>query len=354
MTPTFFGEIMRPSELGPHETDTWRRMLADSPSLHRAFFTPTFALACEQAHGRAYVALLRDRLGIHAFLPFQFKNVWYQRIKLAERIGGNMSDATGLITWPDSQIKIATVMRLARLGSMFVSHLVAGQERFGVDVDFSQVGYLTNLQDGADAYFAGLLERDRLLVRDTERRLRKAEKTYGTLRYTTTDRISSTLITGLIREKREQYRLTQVPDVFVGQENLRLIGTLNEARSDDCRLVMHRLEAGGRILAQHLGLQYHDVLSHWFPVYDREARSVSPGRLLIWHMIQQAAEDGIRLIDFGQGDALYKRELATGSARYGRADWSSSAIWSRTVARAWQSMEWRFTSARRRTIKVSA
>jgi CelD/BcsL family acetyltransferase involved in cellulose biosynthesis len=346
LTPTLFGEIVRPSELGPDEIDTWRRMLAHSPSLRRAFFTPTFALACERAHGRAYIALLRDRSGIHAFLPFQFKNVWHQRIKLAEQIGGNMSDATGLITWPDLQIALSTAIRFARLGSMFVSHLVVGQERFGGNVDWSQVGYLTNLQDGAAAYFASLLERDRLLVRDTERRLRKAEKTYGTLRYMTIDSITSSMIAGLISEKRDQYRLTQVPDVFVRQENLRLIAALNEARSDDCRLVMHRLEAGGRTLSQHLGLQHRDVLSHWFPVYDRDARSVSPGRLLIWHTIQQAAEDGIRLIDFGQGDALYKRELATGSTRYGRANWSSSAIWSRTVARTWQSLMWRFTKAR--------
>ena len=131
-----------------------------------------------------------------------------------------------------------------------------------------------------------------------------------------------------------------MPDPFASADNLRLVDVLNEMPAPECQLYLSQLEAGGRILAQHLGPQHHGVLSHWFPVYDPEARAVSPGRLLLWYMIQRAGEDGIRLIDYGEGDALYKRELATGSVRYGRADWSSGGARS-ILARAWQSVEWR-------------
>ena len=53
---------------------------------------------------------------------------------------------------------------------------------------------------------AALLTRDRLLVRDTERRLRKAAQGYGRLSYIKSDRVSAEMIEGLVTEKREQYR----------------------------------------------------------------------------------------------------------------------------------------------------
>ena len=344
------GEVMRPSALGAAETAAWRQMQAQSPSLRRAFLSPSFALACERASSRAYVAVLHDGSGIRGFLPFQFRTIWHERLRLAERIGGSLSDAAGIIAPADLRITATSLMRVAGLASMSISHLMEGQQLFGLDAVWSQVGHVTDLHAGPEAYFADLLQRDRILVRDTERRLRKADKDLGALRLVQPDPISADMVAALIAEKRRQYRRTQVPDVFARAENLRLIDVLNEAPEPECRLVMNRLEAGGRVLEQHLGPRHHDVLSHWFPVYDPDARTVSPGRLLLWYMIQRANEDGIRLIDYGEGDALYKRELATGSVRYGRAGWSSGSVRS-LLARGWQSLEWRLQRRLQRTRK---
>lgn len=340
-------DVVRPSTLGTGERAQWQQMQAQTPSLQRAFLTPTFAEACERANGRAYVAVLHQAGAIRGFFPFQFRSVWHQRLRLAERIGGALSDAAGLIAAPDLRISAALLLRLAGLSSLTMTHLLAGQEQFGLDAVWSQVGQITDIRDGPDAYFAALLRRDRILVRDTERRMRKAESSYGALRFTCTDRILPDMIAELIDWKRQQYQRTQAVDVLAGDESVRLIAALNETPMPDCRLAMSRLEAGGRVLAQHIGPQYHRVLSHWFPVYDPEARNVSPGRLLLWHMIQRATEDGIGLIDFGEGDALYKREFATTATRYGRADWSSGDARS-VIARAYQGLEWRLLARRRR------
>jgi CelD/BcsL family acetyltransferase involved in cellulose biosynthesis len=315
-------------------------MLAQTPSLQRAFFTPAFALASERATDRAYVAVLHAGSTIRGFLPFQFKSVWHQRIRLAERIGGNLSDNAGLIAWPDFRIDSVSLLRLGGLASLHLSHIMEGQDQFGLDADWSQVSYVTDLKAGPDAYFAELFERDRRLVRDTERCLRKAQTSYGRVDLVEPDRISSAMLAGLIEEKRLQYRRTQVVDPFMNRERLRLIEALNEAPEPSCRLVMARLQVGERILAQHLGLQYHDVLSYWFPVYDPDVQEVSPGRLLLWYIIRQSAEHGIRLIDYGEGEAQYKRQFGTGALRLGRAMWSAANTRS-LLARAWQSAEWR-------------
>jgi CelD/BcsL family acetyltransferase involved in cellulose biosynthesis len=333
-------DVVPPSALSPSEIELWHRMLVQTPSLQRAFLTPAFALACERATARAHVAVLRAGATIHAFLPFQFKSAWHQRIRLAERIGGNMSDNAGLIACPDFRTDAQSLLRLGGLASLQLSHLMEGQDQFGLDAEWSQISYVTDLNAGPDAYFAALFERDRGLVRDTERCLRKAEKTYGQLCLVQPDNIPSDMLAAVIAEKRLQYRRTQVADPFMNPEHLRLIEALNESGGPECRLVMTRLQAGDRILAQHLGLRHHDVLTYWFPVYDPDAHGVSPGRLLLWYIIRQAINDGIRLIDYGEGEALYKRQFGTGTMRLGRAMWSAGNVRS-MVARAWQSAEWR-------------
>jgi CelD/BcsL family acetyltransferase involved in cellulose biosynthesis len=333
-------EVVRPSTLGASERAQWHEMQAQSPSLQRAFLSLTFAQACERANGRAYVAVLHDAGAIRGFFPFQFRSMWHQRLRLAERIGGGLSDAAGLIASPDLRISAPLLLRQAGISALSITHLMAGQELLGLDAEWSEVGHITDIREGPDAYFAALLERERAWVRDTERQLRKAEASYGDLRFTSTELASSDMIAELITQKRQQYQRTQAGDAFAPSANVRLISALNETPAPDCRLVMSRLGASDRVLAQHLGPQYHDVLSFWFPVYDPEAGNVSPGRLLLWQMIRHASESGIGLIDYGAGDAVYKRKFATTATRYGNADWFSGDVRS-VIAHTYQGLEWR-------------
>ena len=337
------GEVLRPSDLGPSEIALWHQMLAQSPSLQRAFFTPAFALACERALGHAYVAVLHSGATIRGFLPFQFKTAWHQRIGLAERIGGNMSDAAGLIAWPDLRIDTATLMQAAGLASLHLSHIMPGQEQPELDIDWSQTSFVTDLSAGPAAYFADLETRNRTFVRDTERCDRKANKTYGPPALLSTDRIPADRLAGAIAAKRRQYQETKVADPFGFANNLHLLEALNETPAPECRLVLASLDVGGRSLAQHLGLLHNGVMSWWFPAYDPEAKAVSPGRLLLWYVIRNATEDGIRLIDYGEGEAEYKRQFSTGTLRLGRAMWSAHNARS-LLAHAWQSVEWRLHS----------
>jgi hypothetical protein len=64
-------------------------------------------------------------------------------------------------------------------------------------------------------------------------------------------------------------------------------------------------------------------------------------------MVVHAAKDGTRIIDFGQGDALYKREFATTATRYGQAEWYGGGTLS-VVAQIYQGLEWRLRPVRGR------
>lgn len=339
-------EVIRPSELSAGDVATWHQMLEASPLLQRAFFTPEFALACERATGRARVAVLHANSTICAFMPFQFRDVWCQRLHSAERIGGGLSDNAGIIAGPDFRTNTNTLLRLCRLASLNISHIMEGQDRFGLQADWSDYSYVTALDDGPDAYFSMLLARDRDFVRDTERSERRAGKTLGQLQLVETSEVSAEAVGALVAMKRLQYQRTQVRDAFDVPGNLSIIEQLRGSPAPGCQLVLVRLIAGKQLLAQHLGLRYHNVLSWWFPVYDIAVRNLSPGRLLLWHVIRHATDSGLALIDYGAGEALYKQQFSTGRLRMGRAVWSAETMRS-YLAQAWQSLEWRLDARRR-------
>jgi CelD/BcsL family acetyltransferase involved in cellulose biosynthesis len=102
--------------------------------------------------------------------------------------------------------------------------------------------------------------------------------------------------------------------------------------------MLARLYAGERELAAHLGLRCGDVLNYWFPVHDPALRHVSPGRLLLWRLIEE--RHGLRLIDRGEGDTPAKRDFATHATRFGRANWVAGT-WRAAPARALQAALWR-------------
>lgn len=339
-------DVLRPSELAADDVALWRTMIAQSPCMQRAFFTPEFAVACQRAGCRAYVAILSDGLGVCGFLPFQFKNAWSEMLRLAERIGGNLSQGASLIAWPMVKVSSERLLRLSRLAAMHVTQLIEGQDQFGLDAIWSQICYVTDLRAGPAEYFSALLARNRGLVRDTERQQRRAEKTYGPLSLETTSPVSAKALGDMIAAKRHQYQRTQVTDPFDRPETLQIIEALNESRTEDCKMVLARLDAGERVLAQHLGLQHKGALSWWFPVYDPDVQGVSPGRLLLWDVIRRAADHGITEIDYGEGHAQYKQQFSTGSVKMGRALWSAGNVRGLT-ARGWLSIEWRLDRWRR-------
>ncbi len=338
-------ERLRPSQLGEAETTAWSRMMAATPHLQRAFFSRGFALACEATHGHAHVTVLHESGRIRGFLPFQFPSPWHARVRLAERIGGELSDNAGLVAEPGLRVDPATLLRRCRLGGLFLTHLAEGQEAFGLDAPNWEIGHQIDLRDGSDAYFTALRATRKGFVQDTERRLRRAARDYGPLNFSFTPHPVRQDVLQLIERKRQQYQRTDVTDVFADPQRLRLLEVLAESAASDCLPVLTTLTAGDRVLAQHLGLRHQDVLSYWFPVYDPDAQKVSPGRLLLWHMLAQADTLGIRFVDRGEGDSEAKRDFSTGTSRFGRA-----SLFARTmrggIARLWQSAEWRLTRMR--------
>ncbi|MBN9509729.1 MAG: GNAT family N-acetyltransferase [Alphaproteobacteria bacterium] len=338
-------ELLAPSALGAAELATWTGWLAENTALQRGFFAPGFARACETASGLARVAVLHEGGTVRAFLPFQFRTRWHARVGLAERIGGLFCDNAGLIAPPGFTIAPAALLRRCRLGSLFLTHLAEEQAAFGLGAAEWRIGHRIDLGGGWQAYLDALNAGRRGFVADTERRLRRAERDYGTLDFRIDTAPDWAAVAPLIAAKRAQYHRTGAADGFEDPTRLRLIEALLAAPTAECRPLLTTLAAGGRVLAQHLGLRHGGVLNYWFPVYDPAAQKVSPGRLLLWRTLQAAADLGLALIDRGEGDSEAKRDFSTGTARLGVAHWTSGT-WRAAAARAWQAAAWRLERRR--------
>lgn len=72
------------------------------------------------------------------------------------------------------------------------------------------------------------------------------------------------------------------------------------------------LWAGEQIAAAHLGLRAKQVLHYWFPGYNLDLKSYSPGLILLREIARSATGCGISVIDLGRADAPYKRRFMSG------------------------------------------
>jgi len=344
--------IIRPSELGNAERTVWRRLQSANASLHRAFYSPEFATACEQAGYRTFVTIGYDRDQIQCFLPFQFRSRWHERIGLAERAGGHLSDAFGLIAARGFSTSPNRLLRLSRLGALYTSCLLDGQDEFGFDPYMWEAAYQTDLSAGVDAYFEGLQKRQPSFVSKTKQSLRRAAKDYGSLELVRVRNPSQDLVGKLIAEKRAQYGRTNASDALGNSAAQALLEILSSSSARECYVDFCILKGGDTTLGRHLGLRYKDYMNYWFPTYNVEARTVSPGRLLLWEILKSCNSSGVSNVDFGEGDAAYKKYFATGTIRVGKGAWFAGDLRS-LVARTMQSVEWRARAVQARCARHS-
>jgi CelD/BcsL family acetyltransferase involved in cellulose biosynthesis len=333
-------EIVRPSELDAPTIEAWHAMMKETSFLQRGFLSPEFALACERAHSLARVVVFRKKQMPVAFIPFQFANRWRKITGAGEQIGGHLSDHAGLIASPGFCIEPQLLMAAARLKALFVNNLHESQATFGLTGQSSRIGHIMDLRDGGARYFQEMSRTRGHFLRDTKRRLRDAQEKFGALEFVFETAPTLADVRDLIDAKRDQYARTGAGDVFGDSVASTIVESMFERSSVHCRPVISILWAGDHLLARHLGLMSHGVWSGWFPVYDPAAKEFSPGRLLLWHMINEGAEHGITFIDRGEGNSRAKRDFSNGTQRFGKAYWCRGGV-TALPARAQFSFQWR-------------
>ena len=348
----FTADIIRPSELDTATIEAWHAMMKKTTFLQRGFFTPEFTIACGRAHDLARVVIFRNKQIPIAFFPFQFASRGHRMTGAGEQIGGLMSNHAGLIASPGFSIEPQLLLTAARLKALFVSNLQEGQATFGLTGQSSRIGHIIDLRDGGEHYLQELSRTRGHFLRDTRRRLRHAQKEFGAIEFVFDSAPTLAQVRDLIGAKRDQYARTGAGDPFGNFGFLTIVESVFEHPSIHCRPVISILRGDDRVLARHLGLMSQGVFSGWFPVYDPAAKEFSPGRLLMWHMINEAAKHGITFIDRGEGNSRAKQDFSNGIQRFDKAYWYRSGV-TALPARAQFSFQWRLHALKEQKNGVS-
>ena len=80
------------------------------------------------------------------------------------------------------------------------------------------------------------------------------------------------------------------------------------------------LEIDGKIQAFWIGTLYQGVFYSSATGYDQDLRAYELGTLVFVRMVDELAREGVRKLDFGTGDAVYKQ-------RFGDRSWREGTVW---------------------------
>jgi CelD/BcsL family acetyltransferase involved in cellulose biosynthesis len=164
------------------------------------------------------------------------------------------------------------------------------------------------LSDGSEAYALEQSRRGSHAVRKVEALRRKLEGDRGTLRYVM-HAPESDVLRDLLNCKSAQYRRWSVTDIFSYPWVVNLMQRIHASQREEFAGMLSALYAGDELVAAHMGMRSRTVWHYWFPCFRREFAQYSPGLVLLLEMIRSAELLGIKLIDFGRGDNLYKQRF---------------------------------------------
>ncbi|MFF3317668.1 GNAT family N-acetyltransferase [Streptomyces sp. NPDC003035] len=300
--------VVRPTELGPAEADAWRTMLDDGPVPANPFLSPEFSRAVGLQRPAVRVAVLTEADRCVGFFPFERRP-----LGLGRPIGDGICDAQGLVhsaqltSWDTDAL-----LRACRLYAWQFDHLTTGQGPFEAGITHragSPVIDLSGAAEGRDL-FAHCSVRFRRDARAKERRLARRA---GDIRFVFHESDPDAL-EKLMAWKSAQYLAKGKPDLFSRPWVAETLRELHRTRSPACSGVLSVLYAGDRPVAYHFGLRSQHMLCHWFPVYDPDVATFSPGLLHFRKLVEAAAAAGLSRIDLGKDDYEWKTSVKTGDA----------------------------------------
>jgi CelD/BcsL family acetyltransferase involved in cellulose biosynthesis len=316
--------------LGSAEVDTWHRLRAANPSLDSPFFHPGFASVVHATGVEVRVVVGRDNSDrVRALLP-----VHRDRTTLRP-VGWPAADFQGPILAPGTTLNPLDLVGDGARSYEF-DHLLSSYDDFAPYVNTNRPSPYVDTSGGLTGYLGRASGSGKDNMGQARRRTAKATRTYGTVRFEA-DVVDEAALGRVIELKRAQYSATGARDYFVEPSRIDLLARLLRTRGTEFAGILSTLYVGPHLFAAHFGIRSGGVLHWWFPVYDPQFSTFSPGWMLLRELVDAAPALGISRIDFGRGDDEYKRRAKTGEIMVGQGIVAKSSM-HRTLRRTRDSL----------------
>jgi CelD/BcsL family acetyltransferase involved in cellulose biosynthesis len=301
-------DVVTPGELGPGEISRWLQIQQEDAHLDSPFLSPHFAIAVGRVRDATRVAVLSDAANIVGFLPFE-----RGRMGFGGALAKGLSDVQAVVAPATADLDLGAVTRQCGLRTWEFDHLLAIQaswlERAPVGFIARERSPVIDVSDGWDAYERAQRAISSSVFQSTARKRRKLERDHGDVRLVL-DEPDHARLDQLLRWKSQQYRRTGRRDRFADARIRRLVHDLLDVREPGFTAPLTVLRAGETIVAAHFGLRSRTTIAWWFPAYDPNFASYSPGLIMCIELAREMARSDIPLFDLGKGDERYKSSLA--------------------------------------------
>jgi CelD/BcsL family acetyltransferase involved in cellulose biosynthesis len=323
--------------LSTDEIAAWSEIQRAHAVFSSPYFRPEFTQMVASVCDNVEVAVLQQSGEPVGFFPFQ-----RARFNVGLPVGTLVNDFQGVIAAPEMELDPRELLCACRLSSWQFNHLAPVHRSFDEHAWTSEDSTYMELSAGLDSYVAARINGNNLNY-EYRRKKRRLQREFGFLTFEP-HLADPRMLDTCIQWKIEQYRRTQVPNVFRHEWVGRLLHEILRCRTSDFAGRMQACYAGDQIAAINFGIQSGPVFHSWFPGYNQAMSAVSPGFLCWIELIKHAAECGITRVDFGKGSEGYKARLMTGATQV-----SEGAVYARTSAaiirRACWSMRKRITTS---------
>lgn len=340
------GEVKELDAVAPDEIALWDQLCKEHRYLRSPFFSFTFSACVARAKPNSRVCLLYRGASLVGFFPFQFENSVAWALGAGERIGGPLNDSFGIIGGPTSAISHTDLLRCAQLNYFSVSHLESEQQELGLVGQRKHLGYSVKLSEGAEDYWSKINVRHRDKLKNLLNRERKIERDFKKVTFIFDEQDPLSVLDLVIAEKRAQYARTAVGDALQLEWMRNCLKEIAAQANELCRPVVSSLYLDGEWAALHFGIRSPGVMHYWFPVYNQNIASLSPGLILLRKIINHCPEHGIGEIDLGEGDAPYKVWLGTHEYANSSGEWTLFGARSFTY-KALRAASWRIKALRK-------
>ncbi len=294
---------------------TWQAVQDADPKWASPFLGPGFTMLMARCKAGVRVALLRAAEGAQGFLAFEDDGRGH-----GTAVGYGYSDYQALVGEPGLSWTADHLFAAANLTRFTFDHVVADQADALSPSARREPSFVVDLPAGYDAYAARLRSERRNQLVQANRKRRALERDLGPVAFQT-HVPDPALLDQLLTWKASQWARSGRPDRFSHPWERALMAGLMTTTGAEFAGLLSVLRAGGQVVALHLGLRSRSVWHYWTPAYDPTAARYSPGIVLLDQMLRAAPTLGLRCVDLGKEDFVYKRRLMTRTLEVADGHW---------------------------------
>jgi CelD/BcsL family acetyltransferase involved in cellulose biosynthesis len=297
-------DVLRPMNLPPELVAQWRALQRQNRAWDSPFLSPCWARSVELARDDdVKVAVVSERGEAKAFMALCAGRM------TAIAAGGAMCDYEGLVGDPGPGFDPRSLLKALGVSRYDFSHIPEDAKAFAPFRHGRDVSWMVDLPDGYQAYAAQRRAAGVSVLKELDRKRRKAERELGAPIFTARS-TSGADLERLITLKRAQYRATGQTDVFAAGWTLQLVRDLFALSIPGFGAELFTLHFGDRLAAVQLHLVGERTVHAWMIAHEVAFERYSPGLLLFQDILRWMDGEPYDRLDFGYGDYRFKRELS--------------------------------------------